>query len=164
MASDTLLGTRVRRADLVALAVVVLLVVAAAGFGSLAAQDSRSTYDNLDTPPFAPPGWLFGPMWSLLYLLIALSAWLTWLAVRRVDVALGTWLVQLVLNAAWTPLFFGGDKYWIAFVELCALVVAIVATIVLFVRRRRLAGVLLLPYLGWVGYAGALNLAIALAN
>ncbi len=146
-----------------ALLLIAAAVVAAAVIGSLAARDSRSTYDALDLPWFAPPGWLFGPAWTVLYVLIALAAWLVWLR-RGFDAALAVWCVQLVLNAAWTPLFFAADRYWLAFAEICLLWLAIVATIVLFRARRPLAAVLLVPYLGWVTYAGALNLAIARAN
>jgi benzodiazapine receptor len=131
--------------------------------GGLAAADSRATYDALDLPPFAPPGWLFGPVWTVLYIAIALAGWLVW---RRVglDASIAMWAVQLVLNAAWTPLFFAADAYWLAFVEICLLWVAVAVTVVMFARRQRLAAVLLLPYLAWVTYAGALNLAIALTN
>lgn len=138
-------------------------VLATAVVGSLAATGSRSTYDGLDLPPFAPPGWLFGPVWTVLYVAIALAGWLVW---RRVglDASIAMWAVQLVLNAAWTPLFFAADRYWLAFAEICLLWVAVAATVAMFGRRRRLAAALLLPYLAWVTYAGALNLAIALAN
>jgi translocator protein len=138
-------------------------VLAAALVGGLAAADAGSTYDRLDLPAFAPPSWLFGPAWTVLYVMIAVAGWLVW---RRVglDASIAVWVVQLVLNAAWTPLFFAAEEYWLAFAEICVLWLAIAATAVMFARRQRVAAALLLPYLAWVTYAGALNLAIALAN
>ena len=127
--------------------------------GSLAAVSARSTYAALDLPSWAPPGWLFGPVWTVLYVLIAVSGWLVW---RRVggDRSLTVYAVQLVLNALWTPLFFGADRYGLALAEILLLDVAVASTIVLFRARHRLAAALLVPYLAWVLFATALNAAI----
>lgn len=135
----------------------------AAGIGGLAAAGSHETYAALRLPPFAPPAWLFGPAWTVLYVLIGVAAWLVQ---RRVgaDRAIGLWVLQLVLNAAWTPLFFAAGLYWPAFAEIVVLWLAILACLVAFARRRPVAAVLLAPYLAWVTYAGALNLGIALLN
>lgn len=134
-------------------------VAAVAVVGGLAASSAGSRYQSLERPSWAPPSWLFGPAWTVLYVTIAVAGWLVW---RRVGLgpALVPYAVQLVLNAAWTPLFFGADRFGLAFADIVALWIAIVATIAAFTRVHRAAGLLLVPYLLWVTYAGALNLAI----
>lgn len=136
-----------------------LAVLAAAGLGGLAASSAGSTYAALEQPSWAPPSGVFGPVWTVLYVLIAVAAWLTWRVVGW-DRSLTAWAVQLVLNAAWTPLFFGADRYGLALVEIVVLLVAVGVTIALFWTRRRVAALLLVPYLAWVGFATALNAAI----
>ncbi|MEV2242350.1 TspO/MBR family protein [Micromonospora sp. NPDC049891] len=142
-----------------ALAGFALAVLAAAVIGNLAASGAADQYANLDQPAWSPPSWLFGPVWTVLYVTIAVAAWLVW---RRVGfgAALGAWAVQLVLNAAWTPLFFAGDRYGLAFVEIILLWLAIGVTVLLFARASRLAAALLLPYWAWVTFAAALNYSI----
>ncbi|MGS2616964.1 TspO/MBR family protein [Micromonospora sp. LZ34] len=134
-------------------------VFVAAAIGGLGVQGAGAEYAGLEQPAWAPPAWLFGPVWSLLYALIALAGWLVW---RRVGfgAALVAWTVQLVLNAIWTPLFFGAGRYGLAFAEIVLLWLAIGVTVVLFHRVRRPAAALLLPYWAWVTFAAALNLAI----
>lgn len=134
-------------------------VAVAAGLGGVAAASAGSTYDALDLPPFAPPASVFGPVWTVLYVMIAVAGWLTWRTVGW-DRSLTAWAVQLVLNAAWTPLFFGADRYGLALVEIVVLLAAVVVTIVLFWPRRRSAALLMTPYVAWVGFATALNAAI----
>lgn len=118
-------------------------------------------YASLDKPPWAPPTWLFGPVWTLLYASIGVAAWLV---DRRggpgTGRALGLWGVQLVLNAAWTPIFFGLRAPGPALVVIVLMWVAIAATAVVFFRRRTAAGALLLPYLAWVSFATLLNFEI----
>jgi len=140
-----------------------LAVLAAAVIGSLAATSSRETYERLDLPAFAPPGWVFGPVWTLLYVLIAVAGWLVWREVG-LDRSIAVYAVQLGLNALWTPIFFAGDRYGLALIEIIVLLAAVVATIVLFARRSRTAAWLLAPYAAWVAFATALNAAIVLAN
>ncbi len=134
--------------------------------GILAAVDAADRYQELVQPTWAPPPWLFGPVWTVLYALIAVSGWLVW---RRAGwagarAALTVYAVQLLLNALWTPLFFGAGMFGVAFVEIVLLWLSIVATIVLFARHSRPAAALLVPYLAWVSFAAALNLAIWLLN
>lgn len=116
-------------------------------------------YAALAKPAWNPPNWIFGPVWTALYAMMAVSAWLVWQgsegAVRRR--ALGWYAVQLVLNAAWTPLFFGLHFLGVAFAEILLLWVAIAATIAAFRRVSRVAAWLLVPYLAWVSFAAALN-------
>jgi translocator protein len=146
-----------------ALAAFVAAAALAAAIGGLGVSGTTEEYRSLRQPAWAPPSWLFGPVWTVLYATIALAGWLVW---RRVGftAALWVWTAQLVLNAIWTPLFFGAGQYGLAFADIVLLWAGVVATIVLFWRIRRAAALLLLPYLAWVTYAGALNLAIWLLN
>ncbi|ACZ84899.1 TspO/MBR family protein [Streptosporangium roseum] len=145
-----------RWAGLPVFAVALVLV---AVVGSLSAVNAGGEYLALERPPWAPPQWLFGPAWTVLYIMIAISGWLAWSA-RGWTPALGVYAAQLVLNAAWTPLFFGAGRYGLAFAEIVVLWAAIAATIVLFRRISRVAAWLLVPYLLWVTYAASLNFAI----
>lgn len=137
--------------------------VVTAGIGTWAVVGTQEEYAALVTPSWAPPAWLFGPVWTVLYVLIAVSGWLAW---RRSDSLriLVPYVVQLVLNAVWTPLFFGAGWYGWAVVDIVALWVAIVATMWVFRKVSPLATVLLVPYLLWVSFATALNISIWLAN
>lgn len=116
-------------------------------------------YATLTKPAWNPPGWIFGPVWTALYAMMAVAAWRVW---RRGDWAerrrpLLVFLVQLALNALWTPLFFGLHRPGIAFAEIALLWLAIAWTIAEFWRVNRFASCLLVPYLAWVGFASALN-------
>lgn len=141
-----------------AAAVAVVAVV-----GALAAGSSSETYRSLDLPPFAPPSWVFGPVWTALYVMIAVAGWLAWRAGAG-PAGIGAWAVQLVLNLAWTPLFFAAGRAGWALVDIVALLVAVVVVIALFARVSRAAAWLLAPYLLWVGFATALNAAIVVLN
>ncbi|MEU5548949.1 MULTISPECIES: TspO/MBR family protein [unclassified Micromonospora] len=134
-------------------------VIAAAVIGNLAAVGAADEYRSVEQPSWAPPSWLFGPVWTLLYVTIALAGWLVW---RRVGFgpAVLAWVVQLALNAAWTPLFFGAGRYGLAFAEIVLLWLAIGVTVLLFRRVSTAAAVLLLPYWAWVTFAAALNYSI----
>ena len=95
-------------------------VAAVAGVGGLAAAGSQATYGALELPPYAPPSWLFGPVWSVLYVMIGVAGWLLWRA-GGWDRVMWLWVAQLLLNLAWTPLFFAADLYTVALVEILAL-------------------------------------------
>lgn len=123
-------------------------------------------YAALVKPSWTPPSWVFGPVWISLYILMGVAAWLVW---RRGGFAaaaapLTLFLVQLALNAAWSPLFFGLKMPGWAFVDIVLLWAAIVATVLSFWKVAPLAGWLLIPYLLWVTYAAALNFSIWRAN
>ncbi|PRC41695.1 tryptophan-rich sensory protein [Mycobacterium sp. ITM-2017-0098] len=152
----------VRPKPLLALAISLVAVVLASGIGGLASTSSGEDYQRLDQPSWAPPSWMFGPVWTLLYALMAIAAWLVWRSGpwSQTRPALTLYAVQLVLNAAWTPLFFGLGWRGIAFAELSVLLVVLVATVVLFFRRTRVAGALLVPYLAWSMFAWCLNFAV----
>jgi len=113
-------------------------------------------YAALNKPSWNPPSWLFGPAWTLLYTLMAIAAWLVW---KRVGFSrpIVLYFVQLALNAAWTPLFFGAHAMGWALVEIVALWIAILMTLLSFRRVNTTAGWLFVPYLAWVTFATALN-------
>jgi tryptophan-rich sensory protein len=113
-------------------------------------------YAGLAKPSWNPPGWVFGPVWTLLYALMAVAVWLVW---RRVGWRLPVYLflAQWALNAVWTPLFFGMHRIGLALADITLLWVALAATLVAFWRVRPAAGMLLIPYLAWVSFAGVLN-------
>lgn len=141
----------------------VLAVAVVSGVGGLAASSSKETYAALDLPPYAPPSWVFGPVWGVLYVMIAIAGWLAWRSGGGRP-AITVWAVQLVLNLAWTPLFFAWELRGVALVEIVALLVAVVATIVVFARTSKAAAWLLVPYLAWVGFATALNAGVVVLN
>lgn len=147
----------------VGLALFGLAAFVTAAIGGLGVSGTAQEYQNLVQPAWAPPSWLFGPVWTVLYVLIALSGWLVW---ERVGwgPALVAYAVQLTLNAAWTPLFFGAGAYRLALVDIIAMWVAIGVTVFLFGRHSRTAAVLLAPYWAWVTFATALNAAIVALN
>ena len=138
-------------------------VAAVAGLGGLAAAGSQSTYRALELPPYAPPSWLFGPVWSVLYLMIGVAGWLLWRH-GGWDRVMWLWAVQLVLNLAWTPLFFAAGLYTVALVEIVVLAVAVAVLVAWSWNRSRAAAGLLVPYLGWVCFATALNAGIVVLN
>lgn len=144
------------------LALIGWLALCFAATGTAAFVSIDGWYAALQKPSWNPPAWVFGPAWTVLYISMAVAAWLVWReggwkAQRR---ALGLFLVQWVLNALWTPLFFGLHRPGLAFAEIVILWLAIAATLAAFWRVNKVAGVLLVPYLAWVTFAAALNFAI----
>ncbi|QFU89096.1 TspO/MBR family protein [Amycolatopsis sp. YIM 10] len=146
-----------------ALAGFVAAVAVVAVAGALASSNAREVYGSLDLPGWAPPPWLFGPVWTVLYLMIAVSGWLYWRAGgdRR---GLTVYGVGLLLNLAWTPLFFAAGAYEVALADIVLLDVAVVVSIMLFARRSRVAAWLQVPYLLWILYASALTASIIRLN
>lgn len=140
--------------SLPALGVFLLLVGAAAAFG--ATFTPGPWYESLRKPPGTPPDWVFAPAWSVLYVAVAVAGWLVW-RTRRDAFALGAWGVQLVLNAAWSYLFFGLQRPGLALLEIALLLAAIAATTFAFLRVRTAAGLLFVPYAAWVAFAAYLN-------
>ena len=113
----------------------------------------------LAKPSWHPPNWLFGPAWGVLYLMIATAGWMVWNAAGW-STALAAWGAQLVLNAAWSWLFFGLRRPDLAFAEVLLLWLSIAACVVLFAPISTTAALLMLPYLAWVAFASALNFAM----
>lgn len=139
---------------------------AAAAVGGLASRSASSFYAQLDRPAWAPPSSAFGPVWTALYVLMAVAAWLVWRERDRADTRgpLTLYVAQLVLNALWTWLFFAWRRGGLAFAEIVVLLVLIVATMAAFARVTRLAAVLMVPYLAWVSFAAALTWAVWRGN
>lgn len=118
-------------------------------------------YDRLEKPSFNPPSSVFAPVWTTLYVLMGIAAWLVWDRYRTgANGALALFVLQLVFNVAWSWLFFGMESPGAALIEIVVLWLLILATIVAFWRLRASAGVLLLPYIAWVTFAIVLNFAI----
>jgi benzodiazapine receptor len=151
-----------RRTQIIGLLGWIFLCFVAAAFGGLASATAGSFYRDLVRPEWAPPAWLFGPAWTILYCMMAVSAWLVWRVngFRAARGPLTLFIVQLVLNGLWTWLFFGLRNGALAFAEILILWAAILATLVSFRRLHRTAGALLIPYLGWVTFASALTFAV----
>ncbi len=145
----------------------VLVVSVAAGLGNWATTLSVSSwYQQLARPAWTPPDWVFAPVWTALYMMMATAAWLVWrqhgLSAARWPLAL--FLVQLALNVLWSVIFFGLRRPELAAIEIVVLWAAILATLIAFWRRSRVAGWLLVPYLAWVAFAAGLNFEIARLN
>lgn len=154
-------------AQTVGLVLALLLVFFAAALGNWATMSNvGGWYQTLARPSWAPPDWVFGPVWTVLYAMMAVAAWLVWRQKgwRAARWPLTLFLVQLALNSLWSAIFFGLQQPAWACVEIVALWIAIAATLVAFWRRSRLAGALLLPYLLWVTFAAALNFEFARLN
>ena len=134
----------------------------AAAIGGAASIDAGSFYTQLVRPEWAPPASWFGPVWTALYALMAIAAWLVWLAdgFRESRGALALFLVQLAPNALWSWLFFVWHRGALAFADILLLWVLVIVTLVAFWRVHALAGALLIPYLLWVSFASALNYAV----
>ena len=138
------------------------LAFATAAIGAVASVNAGSFYAELDRPPWAPPGWLFGPVWSTLYTLMGIAAWLVWRQRGLGDGrrALLLFIAQLAANALWSWLFFAWRLGAMAFVEVVLLWCLILATVIAFKRISALAAGLLLPYLAWVSFESVLTFSI----
>ena len=151
------------RGELTSLLVFLALVAAAAITG--AQFEPGEWYEQLEKPAWTPPNWLFGPVWSALYIAIAVAGWRVWrLARPRWTPAVWLWCTQLVLNVLWSWLFFSLHRPLLALLDLLLLATSIAGFVVLAHAHSRLASWLFAPYLLWVLFAGALNLAIVLRN
>jgi benzodiazapine receptor len=120
-------------------------------------------YASLEKPPFNPPNWLFGPVWFVLYVLIAVAGWRTFLAEPN-GAAMKIWYAQMGLNWLWSPTWFSLHLLWPAFVVIISILALIVAFIVTARRRDPLSAWMFVPYAAWVAFASLLNLSIAVLN
>jgi len=139
-----------------------LMTFAAAAIGAVASVDAGAFYGQLARPSWAPPGWLFGPVWSVLYALMAVSAWWVWRArgFTGARSALVLFIVQLAANALWSWLFFAWHQGGLAFAEVLLLWCLVTATVISFRRVSSIAAALLIPYLAWVTFASALTFSV----
>lgn len=119
-------------------------------------------YKTLAQPSFAPPSWLFGPVWTTLYTFMGIALFLIWQSPKDKNRtrALVAFFIQLFLNAIWTPIFFGWHALGASVVVIALLLISILSTMILFYKIRPLAGYLLVPYFAWVGFASVLNVGI----
>lgn len=126
----------------------------------------QSWYQTIYRPTWNPPSWLFGPVWTLLYILMGVALYLVWSKkqTKGKNLAMSIFLVQLILNAFWSVIFFGLGNFWFAFVEIVFLWLFIVLTIAQFWKINKTASLLLLPYILWVSFAAFLNFTIATLN
>ncbi|MEM9107546.1 MAG: TspO/MBR family protein [Pseudomonadota bacterium] len=140
-----------------------LLLMIGGGFAIGMISAPGEWYASLDKPFFNPPNWVFGPVWTLLYVLIAMAGWRTWESGRS-SIRMALWWGQLFLNFLWSPVFFALQQPWIAMI----IVLLMLATIILFVLRSwavdRVSALLFLPYAAWVGFASVLKLFLAILN
>ncbi|MDX1588293.1 MAG: TspO/MBR family protein [Oleiphilaceae bacterium] len=138
------------------------LMVLVLALGAMASVNAGDFYRQLMQPDWAPPGAVFGPVWTVLYGMMTLSAWLVWRdrGWRRASWALSLFVLQLVPNVLWSWLFFVGHQGGLAFATILLLLGLTLATVVAFYRHHRVAAGLLVPYLLWVGFAACLNLAV----
>lgn len=145
------------RNSLIALVVWIAIPLAAGMFGSRFAPGEW--YESLEKPPWNPPGWVFGPVWTALYITMGVAAWIVWrdAAGARRYLPLGLFVFQVILNGLWSWIFFGLERPGAAFGEILVLLISIFLTLVAFWRVRPAAGVLLVPYLLWVAFASILN-------
>jgi benzodiazapine receptor len=150
-----------RHTQVIGFIVWMAVIFAAAALGSVASMQAGAFYTQLVRPQWAPPAGIFGPVWTVLYVLMAIAAWLVWRVdgFRAARTALTLFLVQLAVNALWSWLFFAWHRGALALADIVLLFGLIVATIIAFWRIRPLAGALLVPYLLWVSFATALNYA-----
>ncbi|MGE0501633.1 MAG: TspO/MBR family protein [Rhizobiaceae bacterium] len=121
-------------------------------------------YDGLAKPDFNPPDWLFGPVWTLLYIFIAVAGWRVWSAGGDHAAAKRAWIAQLLFNFAWSPVFFGMHQIGAALLVALAMLASIIAFVVVSWRAERSAALLFLPYGAWVAFAAVLNAAILSLN
>jgi benzodiazapine receptor len=151
-----------KQKQFIGLAVWLLLSFAASAIGAIASIQAKAFYGQLIQPSWAPPPTIFGPVWTVLFALMGIAAWLVWRSegFRRNRQALALFLIQLFFNALWSWLFFAWKLGALAFADILLLWLLITTTLVLFWRIRPLAGALLIPYLLWVSFAAALNYAL----
>ncbi|EFJ15508.1 hypothetical protein SELMODRAFT_180321 [Selaginella moellendorffii] len=148
---------------IVAIAIPVAGGFAGAKFG---AGGDSPWYRQLNKPPWTPPSWVFPVMWTTLYILMGIASWLVWKdgGFKRHALPLAIYIVQLILNFAWTPIFFGYHRFDFAFAEIVLLWLAILATIILFWPVSHAAAYLLIPYILWVTLAASINLYVLIYN
>jgi len=150
---------------IVSLAVPILVGLAGSLFTT--ADSLGNWYANLNKPSFNPPNWIFGPVWTTLYIMMGISAYLVWrkgLDSKPIRIVLVCFIVQLILNAIWTPLFFGLHSPLLGLIDIVLLLNAIIVTVFAFFKISRTAAILLVPYLAWVSFATVLNASIYLLN
>ncbi|TWT60507.1 TspO/MBR family protein [Rubinisphaera italica] len=147
----------------IGLLVFIVICVGAGGLGAIATTpEIEGWYKTIIKPSWNPPGWIFGPVWTTLYIMMAIAAWLVWkqAGFKAAKLPLTTFAIQLLLNVGWSWIFFGMHQPGWAFVEIIFLWLAILTTTILFFEKSVTAGGLMVPYLAWVSFASVLNFTI----
>ena len=141
------------------IALILWLVLCLSASGTAVFVSTGDWYASLHKPEWNPPAWIFGPVWTLLYIMMGVAAWLVWRegGWKTQTLPLSLFLVQWLFNVLWTPLFFGAHLIGFAFAEIVMLWLALAATVVCFYRVNQRSGILLIPYLAWVSFATVLN-------
>ena len=145
----------------------IFLVALVSGIGGFfTAPNVVKMYQNVQKPSWAPPGWLFGPVWTVLYVLIALAGWRVWIHrdIYKNNIPMVLYLAQLILNALWTLIYFEFKMPFLAFVEISILFIVIVASGIVFWKLSKFATYCMVPYGIWVGFATILNFSIVWLN
>ncbi|QBB71007.1 tryptophan-rich sensory protein [Pseudolysobacter antarcticus] len=140
------------------LALWLLLSFLVAGVASMFMPDAW--YAALQKPEFNPPNWVFAPVWTLLYILMAIAVWRVQRKQQHLSFEIALWLLQLLLNGLWSWLFFGLHRPDLALIDIALLIIVLLTTVLAFARVDRIAAWLLLPYLAWVSFASMLNLSL----
>ena len=141
----------------------IAICLGAGGLGAIATTpEIDGWYKTIEKPSWNPPGYVFGPVWTALYIMMGVAAWLVWKreGFKKAKISLVLFGVQLLLNVVWSWIFFNLHQPGWAFVEIVVLWIAIVATTVAFFKRQKIAGWLMMPYLAWVSFASVLNFTI----
>lgn len=146
------------------LIICIAVPLAVGGFSALLTRDSMATFNTLTKPALAPPGWLFPVVWTILYILMGIASYQVAISKKPNGAALITYGIQLIFNFFWSIIFFDLNMYLFAFIWLIILWLLILRTTIRFYRISETAGILMIPYLLWVTFAGYLNLAIYLLN
>jgi benzodiazapine receptor len=143
---------------LAALIVLCLIVGSLGGFAT--AEPVLTWYPTINKPSWTPPDWIFAPVWTVLFIMMAVAAWLVWRTGDRIGPAMILFFSQLALNLGWSLLFFGARSPWLGLVEIVMFWCVLLVTVLAFFGRSTLAGILMLPYIAWVTFAAVLNFAI----
>jgi translocator protein len=157
----------VKSNDIVKLIICCSVPLAIGFTGSFFTNSSLDWYQTLAKPVFTPPSWVFAPVWTALYLLMGIAAFLVWrkgLTSAAGKTAIAAFILQLVFNALWVPIFFGAKQPLFAFMDIVVLWLAVITTIVSFKRVSKPAAILLIPYMAWVSFATVLNAGIYMLN
>ncbi len=143
----------------------ILFITVVVGLGALIGVSNipGDWYQSLVKPPFNPPNWIFGPVWTALYVLIGIAGARTWLSAPA-SARMQVWFGQMALNFLWSPAFFGAESTLLGLIVIVPLLFAIIGFIRMGWNRDRISALLFLPYLGWVGFATLLNLSLFLLN
>jgi len=146
------------------LAFILVTLIIGAGATVFTEPSIPTWYANLVHPAIAPPNWVFAPVWTTLYVMMAVAAWRVWRISGTRSKEMAAYGVQLALNFAWSAIFFAAHQIGLAMIEIALLVLAILVTAILFFRRDRLAVLMFLPYLGWTSFAAILTHAFWVLN